>query len=41
MRLPEIPLGMNMSWQTLPRLAALVGPSRAKRMALFLSLIHI
>lgn len=35
MRLPEIPLGMNMSWQTLPRLAALVGPSRAKRMALF------
>lgn len=35
MRLPEVPLGMNMSWQTLPRLAGLVGPSRAKRMAMF------
>lgn len=31
MRLPEIPLGMNMSWQTNPRTVALVGPSRAKR----------
>lgn len=31
LRLPEVPLGMNMSWQSLPRLAALVGPSRAKR----------
>lgn len=30
-RLPEIPLGMNMSWQTNPRTVALVGPSRAKR----------
>lgn len=29
-RLPEIPLGMNMSWQTNPRTVALVGPSRAK-----------
>ncbi len=34
-RLPEIALGMNMSWRTLPRLASLVGPSRAKRFALF------
>lgn len=31
MRLPEIPLGMNMSWQTNPRTVALIGPSRAKR----------
>ncbi|MEM9939766.1 MAG: enoyl-CoA hydratase/isomerase family protein [Pseudomonadota bacterium] len=30
-RLPEIPLGMNMSWRTNPRTAALVGPSRAKQ----------
>lgn len=34
-RLPEIPLGMNMPWRTLPRLAVLVGPARAKRMAMF------
>ncbi|MEM8615778.1 MAG: enoyl-CoA hydratase/isomerase family protein [Pseudomonadota bacterium] len=31
MRLPEVPLGMNMSWQTNPRTVALIGPSRAKR----------
>lgn len=30
MRLPEIPLAMNMSWHTLPRLVRAVGPSRAK-----------
>jgi len=30
-RLPEIPLGMNMSWQSNPRTVALIGPSRAKR----------
>ncbi len=35
LRLPEIPLGINMSWQTLPRLAALVGPARAKRFTIF------
>lgn len=35
MRLPEVPLGMNMSWQTLPRLTNLVGPSRAKQFAIF------
>jgi len=34
-RLPEIALGMNMSWGALPRLAALVGPSRAKQLAIF------
>ncbi|MEO0784758.1 MAG: enoyl-CoA hydratase/isomerase family protein [Pseudomonadota bacterium] len=30
-RLPEVPLGMNMSWRSVPRLVALLGPSRAKR----------
>lgn len=34
LRLPEVPLGMNMSWHSLPRLAALVGPARAKRIAI-------
>jgi len=31
LRLPEIPLGINMSWQANPRIAALIGPSRAKQ----------
>ncbi len=31
MRLPEIPLGMNMSWQTIPRLVAQIGPQRTKQ----------
>ena len=35
MRLPEVPLGINMSWQTLPRLATIAGPSRAKRFTMF------
>ncbi len=35
MRLPEVPLGINMSWRSLPRLASLVGPSKAKRFAIF------
>jgi enoyl-CoA hydratase len=35
MRLPEVPLGMNMSWRTLPRLVALAGPARAKRYVMF------
>ena len=30
-RLPEIPLGMNMSWHAVPRLVSLIGPARAKR----------
>ncbi|HEX3699221.1 MAG TPA: enoyl-CoA hydratase/isomerase family protein [Phenylobacterium sp.] len=34
-RLPEVPLGMNMSWRTLPRLVALIGPARAKRLVMF------
>ena len=35
MRLPEVPLGMNMSWRTLPRLVSLIGPARAKRFVMF------
>ena len=35
LRLPEIPLGMNMSWRTLPRLVALIGPARTKQVVLF------
>ena len=35
MRLPEVPLGMNMSWRTLPKLVALSGPSRAKQFVMF------
>lgn len=34
-RLPEVPLGMNMSWRTLPRLVALIGPARTKRFVMF------
>jgi len=33
-RLPEVPLGMNMSWQSVPRLVALMGPARTKRFTL-------
>lgn len=29
-RIPEVALGMNMSWGSLPRLVALMGPARAK-----------
>jgi enoyl-CoA hydratase/carnithine racemase len=34
-RLPEIPLGMNMSWHAIPRLVALLGPARAKQFTIF------
>jgi len=34
-RLPEVPIGMNMSWRTLPRLVTLIGPARAKKLTLF------
>lgn len=30
LRLPEVPLGINMSWQANPRITALIGPARAK-----------
>jgi enoyl-CoA hydratase/carnithine racemase len=35
LRLPEIPLGMNMSWHAVPRLVALIGPSRTKQFVIF------
>lgn len=35
MRLPEVPLGINMSWRSIPRLTALMGPSRAKQFVMF------
>lgn len=35
LRLPEVPLGINMSWRSIPRITALVGPSRAKRFVMF------
>lgn len=35
LRLPEIPLGMNMSWHAVPRIVSLVGPARAKRFVIF------
>ena len=35
LRLPEIPLGINMSWRSIPRIHALVGPARAKQFVMF------
>jgi enoyl-CoA hydratase len=34
-RLPEVPLGINMSWRSVPRLVSLLGPARAKRFVMF------
>lgn len=33
MYVPEVARGMNMSWGSIPRITALVGPARAKRLA--------
>jgi enoyl-CoA hydratase/carnithine racemase len=35
LRLPEVPLGINMSWNSVPRIVTLAGPSRAKRFVIF------
>lgn len=35
LRLPEIPLGMNMSWHAVPKLVSLIGPARTKRFVIF------
>ena len=35
LRLPEVPLGINMSWRSVPRLVSLAGPARAKRFVMF------
>lgn len=34
-RLPEIPLGINMSWGSVPRITSLVGQARAKRFVIY------
>ena len=34
-RLPEVPLGINMSWQANPRITALIGPARAKQLIIW------
>ena len=34
-RLPEVALGINMSWNSVPRVTSLIGPSRAKRFIMF------
>jgi enoyl-CoA hydratase len=34
-RLPEVPLGINMSWHTVPRLVAQIGPARTKQYVMF------
>lgn len=34
-RLPEVPLGMNMSWGSQPRLVNLIGPAKAKKLVIF------
>jgi len=34
-RLPEVPMGMSMSWQTVPRLVAQLGPARTKQYVIF------
>jgi enoyl-CoA hydratase len=31
LRVPEIGLGMNMSWQSVPRMLHLIGPARTKQ----------
>ena len=36
---PEIRRGMNMSWQSLPRITALVGPARAKQLVILASAV--
>lgn len=40
MRLPEIGLGINMSWQTIPRLVAQIGPARTKQYVTLCELIE-
>lgn len=39
-RLPEIPLGMNMSWHSNPRLVNLMGPARAKLFVILGEKLH-
>jgi enoyl-CoA hydratase/carnithine racemase len=36
-RIPEVELGMNMSWGSIPRLVALIGPARTKQAVILAS----
>src|ERR1700704_5584429 len=36
-RIPEVELGMNMSWGSIPRLLALMGPARTKQAVILAS----
>ncbi|MGK5091935.1 enoyl-CoA hydratase/isomerase family protein [Deltaproteobacteria bacterium TL4] len=40
LRLPELALGMNMSWQTLPKLVHLIGPAKTKKMVMLTEKIN-
>ncbi|MFM8819042.1 MAG: enoyl-CoA hydratase/isomerase family protein [Phenylobacterium sp.] len=40
LRLPEVQLGINMSWRSIPRIHALVGPARAKQFVMFGEAVH-
>jgi len=35
LRLPEVALGMNMSWHAVPRFVSLIGPARTKQLVIF------
>lgn len=35
LRLPEVPLGINLSWQAIPRLVAQIGPALTKQYVMF------
>lgn len=37
---PEVKLGMNLQWNTVPRLVSIVGPARAKRITLLCEKIY-
>lgn len=39
-RVPELQLGMNMSWQTIPRMVHLVGPARTKEIIILAERIN-
>jgi enoyl-CoA hydratase/carnithine racemase len=34
LKIPELKLGLNLSWQSIPRMVSLVGPAMAKKMVL-------
>jgi enoyl-CoA hydratase/carnithine racemase len=40
-RIPEVELGMNMSWGSIPRLLALMGPARTKQAVILASIASV